>query len=74
MKILFVEMMRDEKACGKTLLPASHNFDEVGRTCERVGFLHEGKFLFFDRIEALKKAYATESERLEEVFMRVYGC
>lgn len=41
----FVELVREEKARGKTLLISSHSFEEIERTCDRVGILKEGRLM-----------------------------
>ena len=38
----FVELVREEKQRGKTLLISSHSFEEIDKTCDRVGILKEG--------------------------------
>ena len=39
----FIELVLEEKARGKTILLSSHMFEEVERTCDRVGILRQGK-------------------------------
>ncbi len=72
MKRVFVDLIREEKERGKTLLLASHNFDEVERTCERVGILRTGQLAAIGRIEALRQAHAAQGASLEEVFIKLY--
>jgi ABC-2 type transport system ATP-binding protein len=58
----FVDLVHLEKAAGKTILMSSHSFDEVERTCDRIGIIRAGKLVAIDSIAALRaaqrKAYA----------------
>lgn len=50
----FVELIREEKARGKTILMSSHMFEEVDRTCDRVGIIRAGRLVALDSTEALR--------------------
>ena len=50
----FVELMNEESARGKTILISSHKFEEVERTCRRVGIIKDGKIVAMDAIDVLK--------------------
>lgn len=50
----FIELMLEERGRGKTILMSSHMFEEVERTCERVGILRNGKLVAVEEIAALK--------------------
>lgn len=50
----FVELLNEERAKGKTILISSHKFEEVERTCHRVGIIKDGKLVALDSIGALK--------------------
>ena len=50
----FVELVSEEKRRGKTLLLSSHIFDEVERTCDRVGIIRSGRLIDLDRMEAMR--------------------
>ena len=50
----FVELIREEKARGKTILMSSHMFEEVDRTCDRVGIIRAGRLVALDDIDALR--------------------
>ena len=52
----FVELIREERRRGKTILMSSHMFEEVERTCDRVGIIRQGHLVAVDEVEALKKA------------------
>jgi ABC-2 type transport system ATP-binding protein len=58
----FVDLVHLEKAAGKTILMSSHSFDEVERTCDRIGIIRAGKLVAIDSIATLRaaqrKAYA----------------
>lgn len=43
MQSRFVELIAEEKKRGKTILLSSHMFEEVERTCDRIGIIREGK-------------------------------
>ncbi len=53
----FIELLEEEKAQGKTILISSHMFEEVERTCHRVGIIREGKLAAVDSVEALRKRH-----------------
>jgi ABC-2 type transport system ATP-binding protein len=50
----FIELIQEEKARGKTILMSSHHFDEVDRTCDRVGMINEGRLITVEDIHHLK--------------------
>ena len=50
----FVELIREERRRGKTILMSSHMFEEVERTCARVGILREGRLAAVEEIGTLK--------------------
>ncbi len=41
----FVELVRKEKERGKTILLSSHIFEEVEKTCDRVGMIRAGRLI-----------------------------
>ncbi len=41
----FINLVLEEKATGKTIIFASHIFDEVEKTCDRICFLQKGKII-----------------------------
>lgn len=49
----FVELIQEEKAAGKTILMSSHMFEEVERTCDRIGIIRSGKLVALDSASAL---------------------
>lgn len=56
MQTRFVELILEERKRGKTILMSSHIFEEVERTCTRVGILRRGRLVAVDAIETLKRA------------------
>ncbi|MGB4338306.1 MAG: ABC transporter ATP-binding protein [Bacillota bacterium] len=50
----FIDLVLDERRRGKTILMSSHRFEEVERTCERVGIIRKGRLVAVDSIDALK--------------------
>lgn len=45
MQNVFVELIREEKQKGKTILLSSHIFDEVDKICDRAGMIRNGKLI-----------------------------
>ena len=41
----FVELVEREKERGKTMIFSSHIFDEVEKTCDRIGMIRQGKLI-----------------------------
>lgn len=54
MQSRFVSLLREEKARGKTILLSSHMFEEVDRTCDRIGIIRQGRLAALDTAEALR--------------------
>ncbi len=52
----FIELVIEERERGKTILMSSHMFEEVERTCHRVGIIRDGRLVAVDTIDALKAA------------------
>lgn len=50
----FIGLILEEKKQGKTILMSSHSFEEVERTCDRVGIIRSGRFVAIQTVEALK--------------------
>ena len=79
MQTRFVEWIAGEKRRGKTLLLSSHLFEEVERTCDRVGIIRQGRLAAVDSVEALRSRHVRpytvrlESEALAEAFARDFG-
>ncbi len=54
MQSKFVELIKQEKAKGKTILMSSHNFEEIERTCDRALIIKHGKQMALNDIDTLK--------------------
>jgi len=54
MQSRFIELVMQEKERGKTILMSSHMFEEVERTCHRVGIIREGRLVTVDSVDELK--------------------
>lgn len=71
----FLALLAEEKAAGKTILLSSHIFEEVERTCDRVGMIKRGVLVNVDDIAGLRAAkrksyivnFATDQEALNFV-------
>lgn len=50
----FVELLLDEKKRGKTILIASHIFEEVEKTADRVLMIKDGKIISDEKMDRLK--------------------
>ena len=53
----FIELLAEEKEKGKTILLSSHIFEEVERTCDRIGIIKSGKMMTVDSVETLRKRH-----------------
>lgn len=52
----FIELVNEETANGKTILMSSHMFEEIERTCHRVGIIKDGNLIAIDSMNTLKAA------------------
>lgn len=72
----FVELIMEEKHRGKTILMSSHLFEEVEKTCDRIGIIRNGKMAALDDAQAIRsrhvKTYtvALEDEQTAAAFAR----
>ena len=75
----FTELIADEKRRGKTMLMSSHIFEEVERTCDRVGIIRQGRLVAVDSVDALRQRHVRpytvtlESETLAQAFAEDFG-
>lgn len=53
----FIELIAEEKKKGKTILLSSHMFEEVERTCDRIGIIRAGKLVTVDSVETLRERH-----------------
>lgn len=76
MQSRFIDLVTEEKKQGKTILLSSHIFEEVERTCDRVGIIRQGKLVAVDSVEALRQRHVKpytvmlESEALARDFAK----
>lgn len=64
----FIEWILEEKRQQKTILLSSHMFEEVERTCDRIGMIRQGKLVATDSVDNLRKqALKTYTVKLESV-------
>ena len=79
MQSRFIGLIAEEKERGKTILLSSHIFEEVERTCDRIGIIREGRLAAVDSVEALRmrhiRSYQVEleSETLAQAFADDFG-
>lgn len=57
MQSRFLDLMAEEKKKGKTVLLSSHIFEEVDRTCDRIGMIRAGKLVAVDSVQALRQQH-----------------
>lgn len=55
MQTAFVELILEEKKRGKSILMSSHIFEEVEKTCDRVGIIRKGHMVSIDDVANLKQ-------------------
>lgn len=55
MQKIFAELILEEKSKGKTILMSSHIFEEIERTCDRVGIIKQGHLVAIENIKNLKE-------------------
>lgn len=57
MQNLFIQLIAEEKAHGKTILLSSHMFEEVERTCDRIGIIRQGRMVAIDSVDTLRSRH-----------------
>lgn len=55
MQKTFADLIIEEKFRGKTILMSSHSFEEIERTCDRVGIIRQGDLVTVENIHVLKQ-------------------
>lgn len=79
MQSRFISLLAEEKKRGKTILLSSHMFEEVERTCDRVGIIRGGKLVTVDSVEAMRKRHVhsyqvtLDTEAAAQAFARDFG-
>lgn len=68
----FIELILEEKERGKTMFITSQVFEEIERTCDRVGMIWEGSLVNIDDIEGIRskqrRNYIIKFDDQNEVF------
>jgi len=57
MQTRFIQLITEEKRKGKTILLSSHIFEEVERTCDRIGMIRNGTLTAVDSVETLRERH-----------------
>lgn len=52
----FVELILKEKTMGKTIIMSSHIFEEIEKTCDRIGIIKEGRLVAINSVDKLKES------------------
>lgn len=74
MQSRFIDLIAEEKERGKTVLMSSHIFEEVERTCNRIGIIRQGRMVVVDSAATLRERHTRqytvtlESEAAAEAF------
>lgn len=55
MQNIFLDLLMEEKAKGKTVLMSSHIFEEVERVCDRAGIIKDGRIITIEDFKSLKE-------------------
>lgn len=75
----FIDLIAEEKKRSKTILMSSHIFEEVERTCDRIGIIRKGKMVAVDSASALRERHictytvTLESEAAAQAFARDFS-
>ena len=75
----FIDLISDEKKRGKTILMSSHIFEEVERTCGRIGIIQNGRMAAVDDADMLRRRHtrsytvSLEDEASAEAFAADFG-
>lgn len=56
MRSRFIALIKEEKAKGKTILLSSHIFDEVEKTCDRIGMIRNGKLIQQITVDEMRRS------------------
>jgi len=64
-----IQLIRDCKAAGKTVIFSSHIMSEVDLLCDDLAIIHQGKLLFNDSMETFKSSM--QADNLTAEFIRI---
>ena len=53
MQNVFLDLLEEEKARGKTVMMSSHIFEEVQRSCHRAGIIRDGRIVAIEDVRSL---------------------
>lgn len=78
MQNAFMELLREEKRRGKTVMMSSHLFDEVQRICDRAGIIKDGRLVAVEDVQRLngmrEKSYTVTLADADQVeVLRAHG-
>ena len=79
MQSRFVHLVEEEKEHGKTVLMSSHMFEEVERTCDRIGIIRKGRMIAVDSASTLHERHTRsymvtlENEATAKAFAADFG-
>lgn len=79
MQSRFVSLVAEEKEHGKTILMSSHMFEEVERTCDRIGIIRKGRMIAVDSAATLHELHTRsytvtlDSEAAAKAFAKDFG-
>lgn len=79
MQTKFVDLIKKEKAKGKTILMSSHIFEEIENTCERIIMIKDGRLVADENINAMRnkmnKHYEISFSNMEDAihFQELYS-
>lgn len=54
MQRVFIDLIKEEKNRGKTMLMSSHSFQEIERTCDRAGIIKDGRLITVQDVHDLQ--------------------
>lgn len=70
MRDIFIELLKEEKAKGKTIFMSSHIFQEVEEVCDRVAIIRDGKIIDVIDMKDIRynkmKTYKMEFKSIED--------
>ena len=55
MQNIFYDLLKEERAKGRTIFYSTHILNEVSKICDRVGIIKSGKLIKIEKIEDLSK-------------------
>src|SRR3972149_830912 len=66
-----VEMIRNAKKQGKTVIFSTHLMEEASKLCDRIAIIHKGKILIIGSLKELQEK--TGEKELENIFVKLVG-